>query len=78
MTSPSITQIDALLSVRDVAQVFGLTPNSIHVALHRGRFPLRPFRVGNRLRWRASDVHAWIAREAEAANADGADAPARG
>lgn len=58
---------DALIDRADLAEVIGMTPGAISVALHRGCFPLQPIRIGRRLRWRLSDVRTYLTQAGEAA-----------
>ncbi|MCB2141468.1 helix-turn-helix domain-containing protein [bacterium] len=51
---------DALLDTRALAKIVGMSANAVRVALCRGTFPLRPMRLGSRLRWRASAVREWM------------------
>ena len=52
---------DVSLNIEDVGKITRQSPRAIRTALCRGTFPLKPFKLGNRLRWRASDVRAWLA-----------------
>ncbi len=62
---------EQLLRRRDVEATAKLSRSAIYAAMARGEFPA-PVRIGARsVRWRSSDVQAWIesrplAREAEA------------
>ena len=49
-----------LLSVQSVAERLNCSPRSVRRLSDAGRMP-RPLRVGSLIRWRASDVDAWIA-----------------
>lgn len=57
---------EALLILRNVCALTGLSPSSVYRRLARHDFP-QPVRLGNRCtRWRAGDVTAWLAAQAEA------------
>jgi prophage regulatory protein len=52
--------IDRLLSVREVAAAVGITRSTIYARIAAGTFPA-PRRVGpGTVRWRESDIQAWI------------------
>ena len=56
-----------LLRLTDVCEMVGLSRSTIYSAVANGRFP-RAIRVGARsVRWRSTDVGAWLAAQ-EAAN----------
>jgi prophage regulatory protein len=58
-----------LLRLRDVVQITGLSQASIYRAMARGDFP-RQFAVGSgSVRWDAREVHSWIRRKKEEAEA---------
>jgi predicted DNA-binding transcriptional regulator AlpA len=48
-----------LLSVSDVLALLGVTRTTLFVMRRNGQFP-RPVHVGAQLRWRVSDVRAWM------------------
>ena len=52
---------DGLLGLKGLSSVLSTTPNAIRTAMCRDRFPLKPLRLGNRLRWRVSDVRRYLA-----------------
>ena len=52
---------DALLGIKDLSEILCMSTTAIRVALCRGTFPMQPIKLGNRLRWRASDVRTWLA-----------------
>jgi len=55
---------EKLLSKRVVAEILGVHPQTVMRLARQGRFP-RPFRtgeIGSAVRWRESDVAAWIAQ----------------
>ena len=50
-----------LLRLKDVCRIVGLSRSTIYGAMANGRFP-RAVRIGVRaVRWRSSDVAAWLA-----------------
>ena len=56
--------MDTLLNVAELAQVLGITPKAVYCRLHEGRqsVPTSLHIPGStRLRWRQSDVEAWLA-----------------
>ncbi len=51
---------DRLLRRRDVEKITGMSRSSIYRLMQEGEFP-RPVRVGPAaVRWKASDITAWI------------------
>ena len=57
---------EALLTIRTVSAVTAISPATIYRKCASHTFPL-PVRLGNRCtRWRAGDVTAWLAAQAEA------------
>lgn len=51
---------DRLLRRRDVERITGVSRSSIYRLMQEGEFP-RPVRVGpGAVRWKASDIEAWI------------------
>ncbi|MBN9557922.1 MAG: helix-turn-helix domain-containing protein [Alphaproteobacteria bacterium] len=60
---------EPLLSKQRVAEILGLHPGSLMRLVKQGRFP-KPIRIGvtrGPVRWRPSDVDAWINGQAKAA-----------
>jgi excisionase family DNA binding protein len=51
-------EADPLLSVRELCAVLGVPPATIYQLTHRGRIP--HFKIANRLRFRQSEILAWI------------------
>ena len=55
-----------LLRRRQVEEITGLSPSSIYRLMKSGEFP-RPVRVGRTaVRWRESDITAWVESRPEA------------
>jgi len=54
------TPLEELLDVNDVARILKLKPSTVRAYAERGSLP--SVLVGNRLRFRPSDVDLWIAR----------------
>ena len=54
--------LDKLLSKRAVSEILDMHPQSIMRLVREGRFPqpLRTGDIGSAVRWRTSDVSAWI------------------
>lgn len=50
-----------LLTVRDTAALLGCSPRHVHRQVEAGRMP-QPVRLGALVRWRRSELHAWIDR----------------
>ena len=51
---------DRLMRRREVEQVLGISRSSIYRLMQEGEFP-RPVRIGPAaVRWRASDIAAWL------------------
>jgi excisionase family DNA binding protein len=55
---------DRLLSVDDVASLLGVPPATLYAWRYRGLGP-RGLRVGRHLRYRRSDLDAWIQQQLE-------------
>lgn len=53
------TQIDALLSVEDVARILGIPAKTLLMWRSRGDGP-QSFRVGRYVRYRPEDIARWI------------------
>ena len=56
--------MDKLLNVAELAQVLGITPKAVYCRLHAGRQSVpTPLLIpgSSHLRWRQSDVEAWLA-----------------
>jgi len=68
---------DQLLDRRAVAEIFGVSPNSINISQWRGTFPVKPIRIGHRLRWKASDIRAFLATGGDGQAATTGDKAAR-
>lgn len=50
-----------LLRLKDLCRIIGLARSTIYLAIANGSFP-RPVQVGTRaVRWRSSDISAWVA-----------------
>lgn len=55
-----IVQEERLLNAREVTELIGVSRSTLHRMVAANRFP-RPIRVGLRaLRWRLSEVLAWM------------------
>ena len=50
-----------LLTVRDAAAMLAVSPRHIYRQCDAGRMP-RPLKLGSSIRWRRSEVLAWIAQ----------------
>lgn len=63
-----MSDTNPVLKLRDVATLLARSPETIRKDLHRNPAAVPPRLVipGTRLlRWRAEDVHAWLARRVE-------------
>lgn len=49
-----------LLSPRELGDILSKSLNAIHHMRQRGMLPA-PIKLGRSLRWRASDINAWLA-----------------
>ncbi|MFO1306103.1 MAG: AlpA family transcriptional regulator [Burkholderiales bacterium] len=50
----------ALLRLKQVSEIVGLSRSTIYNAIHAGTFP-RPIRVGGRaVRWKATEIQGWM------------------
>ena len=49
-----------LLTIRDVAAEFGVSPMTIRRWWYAGRIP-KPIKIQGSLRWRGGDVQQWLA-----------------
>lgn len=60
MTIPSITPLHdeprAAVSSTEAAHHLGMAPQTLRLWACRGKGPLRPVKVGGRLRWRTADI----------------------
>lgn len=63
MTSKSVSTDDPLLTPVDVAKYLGVPPATVYAWRYRGVGP-RSIKVGRYLRWRRSDVDAWLDQRA--------------
>ena len=64
---------DALLTPDEVAERLGLSPKSLATWRSEGRDLLPSFKVGNRVRYRASDLADFIAAGADSGRGGGDD-----
>ena len=69
---PSATGLERMLSTRELAEHLGIAPQAIYDLRTAGRGP-RAIHVGRELRYRVSEIQAWLDRMSEpASGADGA------
>lgn len=54
---------DQLLDINDLAAVLKVPAKTIRNKLSNGSWPITPMRIGKALRWRQSEVEAFIAGE---------------
>ena len=69
---PSASGLERMLSTRELAEHLGVAPQAIYDLRTAGRGP-RAIHVGRELRYRVSEIQAWLERLSEpVAGADGA------
>lgn len=56
-----------LLSIREVAQLLGVSQRAIWGWAHDGKFPA-PLELGRLRRWRRQDIETWLAEQSDTAN----------
>ena len=61
MTAPAPTQIDRLLKLPEVREMVGLGTTSIYQLIKEGKFPNQVRCTARAVRWRLSEVQAFIA-----------------
>jgi excisionase family DNA binding protein len=66
----TITNHDRLLTRDDVAQMLGVTRGTLAVWASTRRYNLPVVKVGRAVRYRASDVEAWLERRTLHSNTD--------
>lgn len=54
--TPLRDEVRSALSNPEAARHLGLQPNTLRIWACRGTGPIRPFKVGGRLRWRTEDI----------------------
>jgi excisionase family DNA binding protein len=59
------TRLERLLTIADVARLLGISRGSVYALIRSGE--LVPIRVGERARFEAADVRAYLVRHREAA-----------
>ncbi len=57
--SSSVLGIDPLLDSEQLAALLGVTRKALYNSRHAGQLP-PPIKIGSRLRWRQSDILAWL------------------
>jgi predicted DNA-binding transcriptional regulator AlpA len=58
--TPPTDLADRLLGIPEVAGACGVSPRSVRRYFESGRMP-RPVKVSGLIRWRKSDIEAWLA-----------------
>ena len=53
---------ERLIDINDLSKVLKINPKTIRNKLSNGTWPIEPMRVGKLLRWRISDVEAFLSR----------------
>ncbi len=51
---------DHLIDIKDLAEVLKIPAKTIRNKLSNGTWPIDPLRIGKTLRWRQSDVQAFL------------------
>ena len=64
-----IDDLPELLSVRELASYLGVPVSTLYLWRSRGRGP-GGFRMGKQLRYRATDVGAWLEQQADQGQAE--------
>jgi excisionase family DNA binding protein len=62
---PTATPPDRLISLRDLAEFLGVSVSTIYNRRYRGEDLPRGYRVGRQVRYRMSDVEAWLDQQAD-------------
>ena len=57
------TMNERLIDINDLSKVLKINPKTIRNKLSNGTWPIKPMRVGKLLRWRISDVEAFLSGE---------------
>ena len=59
---------ERLIDINDLSKVLKINPKTIRNKLSNGSWPIEPVRVGKLLRWRISDVEAFLSQDIERQN----------
>jgi len=59
------TMNERLIDINDLSKVLKINPKTIRNKLSNGSWPIEPMRVGKMLRWRVSDVEAFLSQDIE-------------
>lgn len=62
MIAPSTKNDPLMLKVDDVATLLAISTRQVFRLSDSGKMP-RPLKLGGAVRWRRSDIDAWIAKE---------------
>jgi predicted DNA-binding transcriptional regulator AlpA len=57
---------EQLIDINDLAGILKIPAKTIRNKLSNGTWPIEPFRIGKTLRWRTSDVEAFLHPRVEA------------
>jgi excisionase family DNA binding protein len=49
-----------VLSIKEVAERLGITPDTVRTWKHQGRLPFAYYKLGKRVLFRADEVEAWF------------------
>jgi excisionase family DNA binding protein len=60
MTTTSVQELSALLDVRQLSRMLGISARSCYRLADRGAMP-RPRRLGALVRWSRSEIESWLA-----------------
>ena len=56
---------ESLMSATEVAEFLGISVNTLYQLRYRGDSLPRGYRVGGRIKYRRSDVEAWLEQQAD-------------
>jgi predicted DNA-binding transcriptional regulator AlpA len=51
---------DRLIDINELSHRLAISKKAIYNDLYKGKFPLKPIRANRKLRWKQSDVNAYI------------------
>lgn len=60
----NLKELERLVTIKDVSDLTGFATSSLYTMRHEGRGP-KGYRIGGRVRYRLSDVLAWIEEHAD-------------
>jgi len=51
---------ERLIDINDLAEILKIPPKTIRNKLSNGTWPIEPLRIGKAVRWRSSDIEAFL------------------